>query len=354
MTAALRFGGQEIAPQDFEAAARRAAGGLERLGVREGDTVCIMLPNGPAFLEAMFGARMLGAYYCPINWHYKSEEAGWMLRDSGAKALFVEPALREQIAAGFPEGLQVLDPEAFVCAAPWSGAERSPGAMMPYTSGTSGRAKGVRRVPLTARELEAAAALAAQVLGIAPGMRALLSAPLYHSAPNSYASTDNIMAYSANYRLRSDYVEKLGLEIFEFKPRPAVLDELFPDHAVFAARATDAGRDEDFFFCVHSKSIVVDGHVSFVGSYNLDPRSAAAHSAAHRAFISLLGLLQGASPRSRITGRARPPRACRSRGTPVALAQQMPWIGRVTVVSGRSAIRGDGSAAAGTDRSVSR
>jgi long-chain acyl-CoA synthetase len=191
MTAALRFGAREIAPQEFEAAARRAASVLEQHGVGTGDVVCMMLHNRPGFLEAMFAARLLGAYYCPVNWHYKSEEAGWILRDSGAKALVVEPALREQVAAGLPEELRILDPEAFVSASPWSGAERAPGAMMPYTSGTSGRAKGVRRVPLTARELEAAAALAAQILGIAPRMRALLSGPLYHSAPNSYAS--NVM-----------------------------------------------------------------------------------------------------------------------------------------------------------------
>ena len=189
MTAALRFGGRNIAPPAFDEAVRRAAGGLARLGVGAGDVVCVMAHNAPAFLEAMFAARLLGAYYCPINWHYKAEEAGWILRDSGAKALFVEPALREQIAAGFSN--QILDPEAFVAASPWSGAERTPGAMMPYTSGTSGRAKGVRRVPLTPRELEAAAALTAAVLGIEAGMRALLSAPLYHSAPNSYAS--NVM-----------------------------------------------------------------------------------------------------------------------------------------------------------------
>ena len=195
MTAALRFGGQEIAPQDFEAAARRAAGALERLGVREGDTVCILLNNGPAFLEATFGARMLGAYYCPINWHYKAEEAGWMLKDSGAKALVTEPALLAQIEAGVFEGLSVITPDAFSSVPPWNGGDRSPGAMMPYTSGTTGRAKGVRRVPLTAPQLEAAAQLTSMVLGIAPGMRALLPAPLYHSAPNSYSS--NVMQRGA-------------------------------------------------------------------------------------------------------------------------------------------------------------
>lgn len=191
MTAALRFGGRDIAPPAFDDAVRRAASGLARLGVGAGDVVCVMLHNTPAFLEAMFAARLLGAYYCPINWHYKAEEAGWILRDSGAKALFVEPALREQIAAGVPPGVALVDPEAFRSEHPWSGAAAAPGAMMPYTSGTTGRAKGVRRAPLTSAQLEAAAALTAAVLGIQAGMRALLSAPLYHSAPNSYAS--NVM-----------------------------------------------------------------------------------------------------------------------------------------------------------------
>ncbi len=90
---------------------------------------------------------------------------------------------------------------------------------------------------------------------------------------NSYASTDNIMAYSANYRLRGDYVEKLGLQVYEFKPQPAVLQDLFPTHGAMAARARTAGPAEEFFFCVHAKSLVVDGRVTFIGSYNLDPRS---------------------------------------------------------------------------------
>ncbi len=73
-----------------------------KLGVGAGDVVCIMLHNQPAFLEAMFAARLLGAYYCPINWHYKADEAGWILRDSGAKVLVTDPELRSQIGAGMP------------------------------------------------------------------------------------------------------------------------------------------------------------------------------------------------------------------------------------------------------------
>jgi long-chain acyl-CoA synthetase len=62
---------------------------------------------------------------------------------------------------------------------------------MPYTSGTTGRPKGVRRIPPRPEDSARIAALTREVLakgyGIEPGMRALVSAPLYHSAPNLYA-----------------------------------------------------------------------------------------------------------------------------------------------------------------------
>ncbi len=90
---------------------------------------------------------------------------------------------------------------------------------------------------------------------------------------NSYASTDNIMAYSANYRLRSDYVGKLGLQIYEFKPHPDSLPSLFPEFDALAEKAKKTDLRKPPFLCLHAKSLVIDDRVSFVGSYNLDPRS---------------------------------------------------------------------------------
>jgi long-chain acyl-CoA synthetase len=188
VTARLLFHETAIAPSAMEEAVRRAASGLEHLGVRPGDVVCVMLHNQPAFIEAMLAARLLGAYYCPINWHYKAEEAGWMLRDSGAKVLVTDGMLRAQIEAGISSELQVIADwsswrNTF---AEWSGASRPPGAFMPYTSGTTGRAKGVRRLPQTPEQIARFQQGLAHVLGIEPGMRALLPAPLYHSGPSSY------------------------------------------------------------------------------------------------------------------------------------------------------------------------
>ncbi len=103
-----------------------------------------------------------------------------------------------------------------------------------------------------------------------PGLRIQISS-------NSFASTDNLLAYSANYRLRNNYVEDLKLQVHEFKPRPAALPEIFPQYALMAERAQEritAGRQKRLpFLCLHAKSLVVDGRLAFVGSYNLDPRS---------------------------------------------------------------------------------
>lgn len=94
---------------------------------------------------------------------------------------------------------------------------------------------------------------------------------------NSFASTDNLLAYSANYRQRNDNVENLKLQVHEFKPHPQAMPGLFPQYPLMAelARARiAAGRQKrPPFLCLHAKSLVVDDHVAFIGSYNLDPRS---------------------------------------------------------------------------------
>jgi len=218
MGTTLVFADREIGWPGFDDTVHRAASGFAGLGVGDGDVVCLMLRNEPAFLEVVFAARRLGAYPCAINWHYKGDEAGWILADSGAKVLVVAADLLPQIRSGIPEGVAVVvarPATATVAAfgiadesmqiprglpewhewvashAPYGGPARTPRANMPYTSGTTGRPKGVRRIPPPVEEAARVAALGREVLargyGIEPGMRALVSAPLYHSAPNLYS-----------------------------------------------------------------------------------------------------------------------------------------------------------------------
>ena len=58
----------------------RIAGGLHRLGVKQGDSVCILMRNDIAFIEAAYGAMRLGAYGVPVNWHFKPEEINYILQ----------------------------------------------------------------------------------------------------------------------------------------------------------------------------------------------------------------------------------------------------------------------------------
>jgi long-chain acyl-CoA synthetase len=212
MTASLWFGGEDLSVAELERRAACAAAGLAAAGVGEDDVVALMLRNEPVFVEAMLACRRLGAYHCPINWHFKAAEAGFILRDSGAKLLVIHADLLPQIEAGIPETVQVVlaAPSAYTRKSygidpvavppifpewsswrdrhpPWAEQARLPRGNMPYTSGTTGQPKGVRRKPADEAQRKLVAELYRVALGVEAGMRALVSAPLYHSAPNLYA-----------------------------------------------------------------------------------------------------------------------------------------------------------------------
>ena len=94
---------------------------------------------------------------------------------------------------------------------------------------------------------------------------------------NSFGSTDNTAAYSANYRLRSRYVEGLGFRIYEYMPHPDDLMKVFPAYPQFKKLAQAESSNKDLrspFLCIHAKSFVIDDRIAYIGSYNLDPRSA--------------------------------------------------------------------------------
>src|SRR3954470_2763850 len=103
VSGAIRREGAQIAER-----ALRGVSALSALGVGEGDVVAIMLRNETAFLEAMLIARQAGCYSCPINFHYKADEASYILHDVGAKALIIHADLLRQIEDGIPSGVTVI------------------------------------------------------------------------------------------------------------------------------------------------------------------------------------------------------------------------------------------------------
>ena len=215
MSATVHFDGKAEAPEAFGARCERSAVALHALGIGPGRVVALMLHNEPVVLELMLAARAIGAHYCLVNWHFKAAEVGHILSDSGARVLIVHRNLLEQIRQGIPDSVRVFvaEPrartrEAFRVAEAlpaqpshwqsWEGtrdafaatstspAAQAPGSVMVYTSGTTGLAKGIRRDPPTPEQVQRLAEAARIAIGIEPGMRALVSAPMYHSAPAQY------------------------------------------------------------------------------------------------------------------------------------------------------------------------
>ncbi|MBV8849320.1 MAG: AMP-binding protein [Methylobacteriaceae bacterium] len=209
----LISGERRLSRAELGARVLRAARGFDELGVGEGDCVALLLRNDFAFFEASLAAMRLGAYAVPINWHFKADEVGYILRDCAARVLVVHADLLLGIAGAIPAGTACLvvqtPPE--VCAAyridpalarlqanatdwdrwvashtPHEGAMRRPTYSMIYTSGTTGNPKGVRRHAPSPDDERKTEDLRRAVYGSREGMIAALPGPLYHSAPNSF------------------------------------------------------------------------------------------------------------------------------------------------------------------------
>src|SRR5438128_8400580 len=88
--------------------ASRAATGLRALGLGEGGALALHLRNDFEFFEASQAAARLGAYATPVNWHFTADEAGYIVRDSGARAVIAHADLLPTIAPTLPTDVAVL------------------------------------------------------------------------------------------------------------------------------------------------------------------------------------------------------------------------------------------------------
>src|SRR5215472_14197287 len=88
--------------------AARMAGGLQKLGVKQGGSVAILMRNDIAFIEAAYAAMRLGAYGVPVNWHFKPEEINYVLKDSGTSVLVGHADMLHQLRGVIPSGVTVL------------------------------------------------------------------------------------------------------------------------------------------------------------------------------------------------------------------------------------------------------
>ena len=185
--------------------ADRVGRGLRELGLDPGSTVATLLPNGIDWLTVYFAALQTGLYVVPINWHLTAPEVAYIVSDSDASAFVAherfadvarvaadEAGIAEdkRFSVGPLEGFTPLSELGTQTSGP--PGTRTLGAPMTYTSGTSGRPKGVRR-PLTGADPYAEPRMAhwffAQFeLKPFDGNVAMCCSPLYHTAVLNFAT----------------------------------------------------------------------------------------------------------------------------------------------------------------------
>ncbi|HCT81662.1 MAG TPA: acyl-CoA synthetase [Micromonosporaceae bacterium] len=223
LTAVVEPDGRQVSYEELAAEADRIGRGLAELGLRSGDSVVALLPNGADLVATYFAALQTGLYIVPLNWHLVAAEMAHIVGDCGAKAFIAHSLYGDAVveAAGDVPGFAIGEIPGF---RPFSElgatsegrpAERTAGAPMVYTSGTSGRPKGVRR-PLTGADPDQVPPTALWffgLFGLKPfdGHVHLCGSPLYHTAVLNFVGISLQLGHTTVLMDRWDPEEMLRL-----------------------------------------------------------------------------------------------------------------------------------------------
>jgi fatty-acyl-CoA synthase len=195
--------GEALSYADLERRSVQLAHVLYDAGLRPGDAVALLTENSLRAFEVYWAAMRSGLYITAVNFRLKPDEVAYIVDDCGAAALIVsaeQAATAEAITGQNPKTPQVKLRLAFggpvagydsyeeiIAAAPAEPfADQPHGAPMLYSSGTTGRPKGIRP-PLPGVQVseagDAVAMLAGQFFGVTSESVYLSPAPIYHAAP---------------------------------------------------------------------------------------------------------------------------------------------------------------------------
>ncbi len=203
---------------------------LRAAGIQPGDTIAIFAGNCREYFEVLLAATHAGVLCVPVNWHFSAEELAYVVDNAGAKILFVEDRFssiaREALARNeTPTLAQVIQIrgdsptdsyDAFLAAQPTTEPDdQCLGGPMFYTSGTTGRPKGVRSSTFAAGSpLEILAMMGAGLSGmlsIPTDGTTLLCGPVYHSAQWAFSFLPLIAGSHVVMRHKFDAEETLQL-----------------------------------------------------------------------------------------------------------------------------------------------
>ena len=195
--------GEVVTFAELDARSNQVAQLLRARGVKVGDTVALCMENHPWFFCLTWGFQRAGLHYVGISSRLTPPEIAYILEDSGAKLLFgsayLAPTLDEvaqlspavaQLRFDTPGPLSAEDALAAMPSTPI--ADERAGVDMLYSSGTTGRPKGVK-IPLpedpAIDQANALVGLTMMAFGIKPDSVYLSPAPLYHAAPLRWSMT---------------------------------------------------------------------------------------------------------------------------------------------------------------------
>ena len=219
--------GRVLTYGEMEDRSRRAGHLLRSYGLETGDHVAVLLENRPEFFEVVWGALRTGLHVTPINWHLSADEAAYIVEDCGATVLVASAAFGEVVGnlagagrslagriaiggplPGFVDYHEVLAAQP---ATPLPG--ECEGSWMFYSSGTTGRPKGVKPAQVGGA-LGAPTSFTMLVQGLygaGEDSVYLSPAPLYHAAPAGWTTAFHRLGATTVLMERFDPLEVLAL-----------------------------------------------------------------------------------------------------------------------------------------------
>jgi long-chain acyl-CoA synthetase len=188
---------------ELNARSNQLARALRRRGLNEGDGIALVCSNRTEFAEAIYATQRSGLRITPINWHLTPEEMSYIVSDCEAKALIADiqfarevaeamcglPSVSVRLAVGGPiDGFEPYD-DALAAEPNYDLEDPALGLVMFYTSGTTGRPKGVSR-PIPSPQSDALLRDRYKYFGYQERQDMnLVTGPLYHGGPFSYSLT---------------------------------------------------------------------------------------------------------------------------------------------------------------------
>ncbi len=217
----------------------------ETYGIAPGGHAAMIMGNRVEFIELTLGALLAGVWLTPINWHLTADEAAYIVADSESTLVLADPAFEavaRQAAGDRPVLVAGNDLDAALMAAsaePFDPDDVAGGSML-YTSGTTGRPKGVKRATQSTVASQVYLSRATgPIIGLDGGGPHLVTGPLYHAAPLGYAVID--LHNGAPLVIMPSWDEQTALELID--QRQVRNTHLVPTMFVRLLRLPDDIRD---------------------------------------------------------------------------------------------------------------